>query len=254
MWQSIKKKLPFLTTKQITPPQHSTGDGQGLAPGSEHYRAYVGPPQDYDLVSAMVFNLLTCAGLRQHHRLLDIGCGSLRLGRVLIPYLNESNYVGVEPNRWLVEDGIANEVGADMVRIKQPRFSFQASLQEFTQPLALDFVVAQSIFSHCSQQLIHDWLAELETHLSPTGALFATFLVAEEDFTGEGWVYPGCVYFRPDTMAAIAAEHGFTFRVLNWGHPRQQWALFARPDFDDSLIHRGDLHWNWVIDKAMKGA
>ena len=65
-----------------------------LSPGDNHYRAYVGPPKDYDLVSAMVFNLLTCLGLRQHHRVLDIGCGSLRSGRLLIPYLNKGNYFG----------------------------------------------------------------------------------------------------------------------------------------------------------------
>ena len=44
--------------------------------GDKHHRAYIGPPDEYDLVSAMSFNLLTASGLRQHHRLLDIGCGS----------------------------------------------------------------------------------------------------------------------------------------------------------------------------------
>lgn len=33
--------------------------GLNLKPGDEHYRAYVGPPQDYDLIAASVFNLLT---------------------------------------------------------------------------------------------------------------------------------------------------------------------------------------------------
>ena len=109
----------------------TTGLGLDLNPGDEHYRAYVGPPKDYDLVSAMVFNLLTSIGLRQHHRLLDIGCGSLRVGRLLIPYLNQKNYFGVEPNKWLVEDGIANEIGKDLVKIKKPTFSFHTSMDEF---------------------------------------------------------------------------------------------------------------------------
>src|SRR5207302_381599 len=55
--------------------------GLGLKPGDPHYRAYVGPPEDYDLIAAMTFNLLTTLCLRQHHSLLDIGCGSLRIGR-----------------------------------------------------------------------------------------------------------------------------------------------------------------------------
>ena len=45
-----------------------------------HYKAYVGPPSVYDLVGAMQFNLLTSFGLRDFHKLLDIGCGSLRAG------------------------------------------------------------------------------------------------------------------------------------------------------------------------------
>ena len=47
--------------------------GVGLKPGDSHYRAYVGPPEDYDLIAAMTFNLLTTLGLRQHHSLLDVG-------------------------------------------------------------------------------------------------------------------------------------------------------------------------------------
>lgn len=62
--------------------------GVGLKPGDAHYGAYVGPPEDYDLIAAMSFNLLTTLGLRQHYTLFDVGCGSLRIGRLLIPYLN----------------------------------------------------------------------------------------------------------------------------------------------------------------------
>ena len=41
--------------------------------GSHHYRAFVGPPQKYDLVAANQFNLLTSLGLREQALfLLDI--------------------------------------------------------------------------------------------------------------------------------------------------------------------------------------
>src|SRR3972149_10720697 len=101
--------------------------GLRLRPGARHYRAYVGPPKDYDLVAAMTFNLLTTLGVRQHHTVLDIGCGSLRIGRLLVPYLNVGNYVGIEPNKWLVDDGIQREIGQDQIRIKQPQFYFSDS-------------------------------------------------------------------------------------------------------------------------------
>ena len=129
--------------------------GLGLKPGDPQYRAYVGPPEDYDLVAAMTFNLLTTLGLRQHHSLLDVGCGSLRIGRLLIPYLNRGKYFGVEPNEWLVDEGIRRELGETLVQIKRPTFFFSDSPDTITQAkTAFDFALAQSIFSHCGLDLI----------------------------------------------------------------------------------------------------
>ncbi len=56
----------------------SEAEARRLEPGSEHYMAYVGPADQYDLMSATQFRLLTTLGLRSFHRLLDFGCGSLR--------------------------------------------------------------------------------------------------------------------------------------------------------------------------------
>jgi SAM-dependent methyltransferase len=228
----------------------TTGTALDLKPGDPHYRAYVGPPEDYDLVSAMVFNLLTCAGLRQHHRVLDVGCGSLRVGRLLIPYLNPGNYIGVDPNRWLINDGILNEIGEDLVKIKKPRFSFYPSLAEFKSPLNLDYAVAQSIFSHCSKKLIKNWLVQISHHLSEQGALFATFLVDSEDFRGDGWVYPNCVKYLPTTIETLACESGLNFEMIDWKHPRQVWAVFSKPGYDKSLIGNGQIAWNRFVSNT----
>jgi SAM-dependent methyltransferase len=219
--------------------------GLGLKPGDPHYRAYVGPPEDYDLIGAMTFNLLTTLGLRQHHTLADIGCGSLRAGRLFIPYLNAGKYVGIEPNQWLVEEGIRREVGGDMIRIKQPRFYYASSpaVLEGT-GLTIDFAVAQSIFSHCGLDLIRAWLDGLSPFLAPTGALAATFLFADQDFSGTGWVYPDCVSFTLDTVKNAAAAAGLRCEVLDWWHPRQTWALFAREGFDTRWFQDKPLTWN----------
>lgn len=234
MFLKSKKKL---TSSQIL----------DLKPGDEHYRAYVGPPRDYDLISAMVFNLLTCIGLRQDHRVLDIGCGSLRVGRLLIPYLSESCYFGVEPNEWLVKDGINNEVGKDLIRLKKPSFSHQASMSDFSQALNIDFAFAQSIFSHCGLDLIEGWLKEIAPHLNDDGVFLATFLTGDEDFDGSGWVYPECVNFRVETISEAAQKYGFGFKLLHWAHPRQQWGVFFKSDFDHTLTLGGDVSWSSAV-------
>ena len=50
--------------------------GKDPDPGTEHYRAFVGPPEHYDRVAAMQFNVATLLGRREHHHVLDIGLGS----------------------------------------------------------------------------------------------------------------------------------------------------------------------------------
>ena len=73
------------------------------------HREFVGHVDSFDVVSAMQFNLLTFLGLREFHTLLDIGCGSLRAGRLLIPYLMAGRYFGLDPYRQVIEDGIQCE-------------------------------------------------------------------------------------------------------------------------------------------------
>ena len=226
--------------------------GLGLKPGDEHYRAYVGPPEDYDLIAAMTFNLLTTLGLRQHHSLLDVGCGSLRSGRLLIPYLNRGKYFGIEPNEWLVEEGINREIGKSLVEIKRPVFSFSDSPEAIERAkIVFDFAVAQSIFSHCGLDLIKGWLSAISRSLAQDGALVATFLVGEEDSAQMGWIYPHCVNYRPATLESAAADVNLRFEIVDWKHPRQTWALFAAPKFDSSWFKNTPLTWNTGLQRAL---
>lgn len=233
-------------------PPHSDLDDLGLSlnPGDAHYRAYVGPPADYDLVSAMCFGLLVALGLRQQHRVLDIGCGSLRVGRLLIPYLNQAGYTGLEPNDWLIEQGIESEVGRDQVHIKRPRF---ARCEDASGLIAdgerFDYVLAQSIFSHCGTDLMSDWLGQIAGLLADDGVAIATYVHGEEDSLAKGWIYPDCVAYREQTLADLAVRHGFGFAALDWRHPRQRWVLFAKGEIDPGWLAPGGLAWNAAFDR-----
>jgi SAM-dependent methyltransferase len=226
--------------------------GLGLKPGDPQYRAYVGPPEDYDLIAGMTFNLLTTLGLRQHHSLLDVGCGSLRVGRLLIPYLNRGKYFGVEPNEWLVDEGIRRELGKSLLEIKRPTFFFSDSPNIIAQAkVAFNFVLAQSIFSHCGLDLIKAWLSAISCSLAHDGALVATFLLAGEDSTRKGWIYPDCVNYRPATLKHAAKDVNLRFETLDWKHPRQTWALFAAPGFDSTWINDRPLTWNAGLERTL---
>ena len=75
-----------------------------------NYKSYVGPEENYDLMAGLMFVRMFQVGLRSYHTLLDVGCGSLRGGKLFIPYLDVGNYYGIEPLKELVIEGIKNEI------------------------------------------------------------------------------------------------------------------------------------------------
>jgi SAM-dependent methyltransferase len=197
--------------------------GAGLRPGSEHYRAYVGWPEHYDLIAGLQFTLLFKAGLRETHRLLDLGCGSLRGGRLFIPYLRPGHYFGVEPNEWLVREAIERELGADMVRLKRPIFSTIADFDLARLGERFDFVLAQSVFSHTFGDLARKGLSGVRDCLADGGVLLATFFEREHTAEGSGWQYPANVPYTYDAFSALASNAGIAVHRLEWPHPRQTW-------------------------------
>lgn len=207
--------------------RRAADDVRKLKPGDEHYRAYVGDPANYDLISATTFNLLTTLGLREQHRLLDVGCGSLRNGRLLIPYLNPGNYTGIEPNRWLVREGIRQETGKDIIRIKKTRFSYAADSAELDVGHNFNVILAQSIFSHCGKDLISHWLDELTPRLNDEGMIVATYMMSEYDSGEQGWLYPGLIQYREETFRELLEPYGLNYTRLDWPHPIQAWFMLT---------------------------
>ena len=192
------------------------------------YRRLVGPPHRYDLLAAMQFNLLTTLGLREDHYLLDVGCGSLRGGRLFIPYLLPGRYYGIEPDRALLEEGLERELGRDILTVKEPTFEHRDDFKLSVFGQEFDFILAQSIFSHATAAQVHTCLREAAQVLRPDGTMAATFYQGEENYDGDTWVYPGRVFYRLDFMQQAAEEVGLRVERIDWPHPNlQNWLRFS---------------------------
>jgi SAM-dependent methyltransferase len=205
----------------------SNPSAAGAAGDAPRYRSFVGPWFKYDLVAAMQFNLLTHLGLRENHFLLDIGCGSLRGGRLFIPYLLPGRYFGIEPEAWLIEEGIEHELGRDAVRIKRPTFSHIADFRLSSLGQEFDFILAQSIFTHAAERQIRTCLEEAKKVLKEDGTMAATYFPGPHNHAGDEWVYPGGTTYRPEYMVSMAAEAGLELGPLGWPHPNknQRWLV-----------------------------
>ncbi|MBD3268498.1 hypothetical protein GF373_17660 [bacterium] len=188
-----------------------------------NYRTAVGPEEEYDVIAARQFQILVAAGLREYHRLVDIGCGSLRGGRLFIPYLNPENYYGIEPNMWLVEEGLRHELGGDILNVKRPNFYDFADLKISRIGKIFDFALAQSVFSHTPQWAIRRCLRTLWQSLTPDGIFMGTFWHRPNDYTGVKYLYHGDMAgYTRRTLDSMFSDAGFRFSVMDYEHPAGQ--------------------------------
>ncbi|PTW57644.1 hypothetical protein C8N35_110123 [Breoghania corrubedonensis] len=193
--------------------------------GHDHWRTWVGPPMNYDVQSAMQFQLLTNVGLREYHRLLEVGCGSLRAGRLFITYLLEGRYYGVEPNEKIMREGVVGNFGAELenspiIKDRKPSFSHNSDFDFSFTESEVDFAIAQSIASHTGPAELKRLLTNL-AQVSHDGTLclvtYGRILNPVNEVKEDGWYYPECVAFTPRKFSDIAKNSGFNHMYhINW--------------------------------------
>ncbi len=247
----VRPKLTLVSNSEVT-----SGEQVRDPPiGARHHRAYVGAAEGYDISGALQFNIVTFLGLRQDHYLLDIGCGSLRGGRLAMSYLEPERYYGIEPEGWLIAEGIANEVGQDLIDLKRPAFSNDSEFTLTTFGRQFDFILAQSIFSHASSSQIERCLSQAKQVMEPNALFLATFVQGEQDYEGDGWVYPGCVSYSLERMTALAEDQGLTCQTIEWPHPAQQtWVVYSHSENACRIPEMGDAMKLLALENELKYA
>lgn len=194
------------------------------------HRAFVGPPEKFDLIAASQFHLLSLLGLREDHTLLDIGCGALRGGRLFMTYLLPDHYYGIEPEQWLLDAGIEHEIGRDMLQLKRPTFNRDREFTLTAFQREFDYLLAQSIFSHAAPSQLRRCLSQAKLVLAPEGVFAATYIPGATSYDGDSWVYPGPVEYTFDDIHRVAQSVDLACISLDWPHPNgQRWVAFYHP-------------------------
>lgn len=197
-------------------------------PEHPSYRAYVGHPEAFDVLGASQFLLLFSLGLREFHSVLDVGCGSLRSGRLLIPFLERGQYNAIEPNRWLVDSAIRLELGDVLLSIKEPHFRFSSDLNLSAFGCSFDYVQAHSVVTHMPHTMISVLFSQVSLVLGDHGIFVGTYLDGQADFTGSDWIYPELVSYRWETIRQTAERFCLRACRLVWPHPRQIYFLLTK--------------------------
>lgn len=211
---------------------------RGLPKGAHTYRGIVGG--HYDMGGALQFNILTLAlGLREHHYLLDIGCGSLRSGRLFIPYLQPGHYYCIEPEMWKVNEGFENELGNEIWYVKYPVFSdnedFELSTFHYAPDyLQFDYLLAASIFTHASVAQISKCLSEAKKVMKPESIFVATYLEDTTEWVGDEW-NPAPRFYKQETMRGLINAQGLS------GHFLDNVRRFEPPEWPEAVTHK------WIL-------
>ena len=204
---------------------------------AKDYRAFVGAPEEYDINGALQFNLLILLGLREHHKLLDVGCGSLRAGRLFVMYLAWGNYYGIDPERWLVEEAIEHELSPGLSDLKQPQFSATVNFNAEPFGVTFDYVLCQSVYTHAPQWMITLSLREAAKVLGEQGIFAATYMESEDDNSDtDEWHYPFVTHFTRERMAELCSDAGLSYIHIDWHHPQFcRWFLACLPEYESGL-------------------
>lgn len=189
----------------------------------------------WDETGEAQMRLLLREGMQPHHRLLDIGCGSLRLGCRAVPYLEPGHYWGTDLSGALMRRGYDLELtGKDRLPpaqlVEDAGFTFPGI------PDTIDFALCFAVFTHLPAPVLSGALQRVRARFPRLRAFLFTVFLAPE---GAGATrQPDGVVTHPDrppyhftreAVAAMASAAGFDARATDDRLPRGQVLWVATP-------------------------
>jgi SAM-dependent methyltransferase len=197
----------------------------------------------WDEIGELQFEFVKGQGLAPQHRLLDVGCGSLRAGIHFVRYLNRGNYFGVDMNESLLDAGynIELENAGLRERLTRQHLLCTGDFNLDGIPGDFDFALAQSLFTHLTFNRIRQCLERLSPKMKPHGRFYATFFELPADVPAHiplshspGGVITHDVedpyHYRLSDLRHAAKGLPWELQYIgDWRHPRaQRMVLFVR--------------------------
>ncbi len=157
------------------------------------------------------FDYLTGQGLKPGHRLMDIGCGTLRGGIPLIEYLEPGHYTGLEVRAEVLEQG-RQELREAGLEDQQPVLLHSPDLDAIQLEHPVDFAWAFAVMIHMPDEVLDRCLAMVARSLAPGGVFLGNINLGDKPI-GDWQGFP--VMAHPmEWFVELAAKHGLAVEDL----------------------------------------
>jgi SAM-dependent methyltransferase len=131
----------------------------------------VGAPGAWKATQTFQFEFLTAMDLSTSDNLLDVGCGPLRAGLVLIEYLGTGKYVGLDLRPSVVEEA-ERQIAKRGLDHKKPQVLVSSSFgRDELVDRRFEVVWAFQVLYHLEDHLVDECLAQVFRRLKPSGAV-----------------------------------------------------------------------------------
>lgn len=159
-------------------PYHAPGFYDGaLAQGA--HRSIVGGR--WDEIGRLQLSLLMAEGLRPDHRLLDIGAGALRAGRLLVPYLAPGHYWATDLSGALLERGYQVELSDESrARLPPAQLAQDGDFSFPGVPADIDYVNCFAVFTHLPMNHLRRALMQVAQHFPALRKMLFTVFLADD--------------------------------------------------------------------------
>ena len=118
-------------------------------------------------------------GLLPSHQCLDIGCGFLKLGMKLIPYLEDDHYCGADPVQGYLHLG--RVYMKEIARCDKQFQLTHTSTFDFSQfDRQFDFAISHSVFTHLSRIQVEQCVQRLKSVMRSGGKLLFTACLGQD--------------------------------------------------------------------------
>lgn len=140
-------------------------------PPSVPRRELVGRPDLWGVKRTFQIEFLFDHGLEPDHRLLEVGCGTLRGGIPLIEYLEAGRYVAVESRYEAMRQGL-DELNRHGLEEKRPILITADLLSVVDHLPEFDVIWAFSVLFHMRDPVVDDTFTFVATHLRDGGVFY----------------------------------------------------------------------------------